>query len=239
MFTPTHRLAKEMHTRGVKAQTYHSFFRWSGQTEWTPERMGQKFIPHVIIRDKICTVNKPILETFLDWLEHRGVQVVCCGDQGQPPQIVGEMPHDWLKQRANYHEEVEVDHRAKDPDLKAPKKRIRLQPNKVQCQEMRKALTGCRGWDRFGDAWKTGYLILTSRQKVHDRAQELLFQHHKDRFQDTLVPLLYYPKDSRKQNVQVTIPGTDRREKLVQRPSSNSAKPSQRSSWPTSAWTKP
>ncbi|MEW8688575.1 MAG: hypothetical protein AB2556_22405 [Candidatus Thiodiazotropha sp.] len=40
VFTPTHRLAKEMRTKGAKAQTYHSFFRWSGQTEWTPERMG-------------------------------------------------------------------------------------------------------------------------------------------------------------------------------------------------------
>ncbi|MEW8688992.1 MAG: hypothetical protein AB2556_24500 [Candidatus Thiodiazotropha sp.] len=30
-FTPTHRLAKEMRARGAKAQTYYSFFRWSGQ----------------------------------------------------------------------------------------------------------------------------------------------------------------------------------------------------------------
>jgi len=29
------------------------------------------------------------------------------------------------------------------------------------------------------------------------------------------VPILYHPKDSRKQNVQVTIPVTDRREELV------------------------
>ncbi|MEW8333809.1 MAG: hypothetical protein AB2692_22955, partial [Candidatus Thiodiazotropha sp.] len=47
VFTPTHRLAKEMRARDVQAQTYHSFFRWSGQTDWTPERMGQKFIPRV------------------------------------------------------------------------------------------------------------------------------------------------------------------------------------------------
>ena len=73
VFTPTHRLAKEMRTRGLKAQTYHSFFRWSGQTEWTPERMGQKFIPRVIIWDEVCTVPRPTLETFLDWLEGRGV----------------------------------------------------------------------------------------------------------------------------------------------------------------------
>ncbi|MCU7846333.1 MAG: AAA family ATPase, partial [Candidatus Thiodiazotropha sp. (ex Monitilora ramsayi)] len=215
VFTPTHRLAKEMRARGVKAQTYHSFFRWSGQTEWTPERMGQKFIPRVIIWDEVCTVPRPILETFLDWLEQRGVQVVCCGDQGQPPPIAGEMPHDWLQQRADYHEEVEVDHRAKDPVLKTLKKAIRNKPDRVQCREMRKALPGCLGWDRFVDAWKPGDLILTSRQKVRDQAQRLLFQKHKERFQGTLVPLLYHPKDSRQQNIQVTIPGTKRREELV------------------------
>ncbi|MEW8688755.1 MAG: hypothetical protein AB2556_23305 [Candidatus Thiodiazotropha sp.] len=55
-----------MRARGAKAQTYHSFFRWSGQTEWTPERLGQKYIPHVIICDEVCTVPRPILETFLD-----------------------------------------------------------------------------------------------------------------------------------------------------------------------------
>ncbi|MEW8689408.1 MAG: hypothetical protein AB2556_26590 [Candidatus Thiodiazotropha sp.] len=33
VFTPTHRLAKEMRARGAKAQTYHSFFSWSSQTE--------------------------------------------------------------------------------------------------------------------------------------------------------------------------------------------------------------
>ena len=36
----------------------------------------------------------------------------------------------------NYYEEVEVDHCTKDPFLKDLKKRIRLKPDKVQCQEM-------------------------------------------------------------------------------------------------------
>ncbi|MEW8688356.1 MAG: hypothetical protein AB2556_21300, partial [Candidatus Thiodiazotropha sp.] len=104
-----------MRARGAKAQTYHSFFRWSGQTEWTPERMGQKYIPRVIICDEVCTVPRPVLETFLYWLDCRGVQVVCCGDQGQPPPIAGEMPHDWLQRRVDYYEEVLADHRAKEP----------------------------------------------------------------------------------------------------------------------------
>ena len=100
--------------RGVQAQTYDSFFRWSSQTDWTLERMGQKFVRRVIIWDEVCTVPRPTLETFLDWLEGRGIQVICCGDQGQPPPIAGEMPHDWLREHAAYYEEVEVDHRAKD-----------------------------------------------------------------------------------------------------------------------------
>ena len=157
--TPTHRLAKEMRgaqghrrsnrrstSQGVKAQTYHSFFRWSGQTDWTPERMGQKLITRVIIWDEVSTVPLTILKTFLTWLEQRGVQVICCGDQGQPPPIAGESPHAWLSDHADYYEEVEEDYRAKDPLLKALKKRIRLRSDKIQCQEMRKALPVCIGW---------------------------------------------------------------------------------------------
>ena len=60
VFTPTHRLAKEMRARGVQAQTYHSFFRWSGQTDWTPERMEQKFVPRVIICDEVCKCPAPL-----------------------------------------------------------------------------------------------------------------------------------------------------------------------------------
>ena len=78
VFTPTHRLAKEMRTRNVKTQTYHSFFRWSG-AEWSPERMGNKFIPRVIIWDEICTVPQHILKMFINWLLIRGVQIICCG----------------------------------------------------------------------------------------------------------------------------------------------------------------
>ena len=118
LFTPRHRLAKEMSTRGVKAQTYYSSFRWSGQTEWTPDCMGQKYILRVIIWDEVCTVPRPVLETFLDWLDQRGVQVICCGDQGQPPPITGESPHDWLSER-DYHKEMTVDYRSKCDELRA------------------------------------------------------------------------------------------------------------------------
>ena len=89
----------------------------------------------------------------------------------------------------------------------ALKKRIRLRPDRVQCREVRKALPGCLGWERFVEAWKPCDLILTSRQKVRDRAQRLLFERHEEYFPDTAEPLLYRPKDTRRQNIMVTIPG--------------------------------
>ncbi|MEW8688884.1 MAG: hypothetical protein AB2556_23950 [Candidatus Thiodiazotropha sp.] len=197
-----------MRERGVRAQTYHPFFRWSGQTEWTPDRMGNKFVPRVIIWEEVCTVPRPTLETFLEWLESRGVQVICFGDhdQGQLPPITGEMPHDWLREQAHYYEEV--DHKVKDPALKALKKRIRLQRDKVQCQEIRRALRGCLGRERFVEAWKPCDLILTSRLKVRDQAQKLLLERYDEYFPDSPVHLLYRPKDTRRQNIMVTIPGS-------------------------------
>ena len=323
VFTPTHRLAKEMRSRGVDAQTYHSFFRYCGSRraravpedlatiqsrrgvvvaklfeagveeerhtglleegglsvplrittmdgeevlweddgsdifhpynpligeedlcvdpvvfrakgegkalsfpgkqagpqladEWTPDRLGQKYIPRVIIWDEICTVPRPVLETFLDWLNQRGVQVICCGDQGQPPPIAGESPHDWLRERCDYYEEITVDHRSKCEDLKALKRAIRLQSDRVQCREMRKALPKCRGWDEFVDDWHPRDLILVTRKAPRDQAQKLLFEHHKEAFPDELVPLLYRPRDTRRQNVLVKIPGPDvAKEELV------------------------
>ncbi|MEW8546469.1 MAG: hypothetical protein AB2693_23370 [Candidatus Thiodiazotropha sp.] len=67
----------------------------------------------------------------------------------------------------------------------------------------------------FHRAWRPCDLILTSRQKIRDRTQDLLFQRHKKYFPDTAVHLLYHPKDSRKQNFMVTIPGTNQKEELV------------------------
>ena len=122
ILTLTHRLAKEFRERCVDSQTYHSFFRWSGQKEWDPQVMGQKFIPRNIIWDEICTVPMPILEIFLEWLKVRDVHLVLCGDPAQPPPITGDLPHDWLKTYVNYYEEVETDYRAKDDEINILKK---------------------------------------------------------------------------------------------------------------------
>ncbi|MEW8688480.1 MAG: hypothetical protein AB2556_21920 [Candidatus Thiodiazotropha sp.] len=57
------------------------------------------------------------------------------------------------------------------------------------------------------EVWKPCDLILTSRLKVRDRAQNPLFERHEKHFPDAPVPLLYRSKDARRQNIMVTIPG--------------------------------
>ncbi|CAG8796902.1 24691_t:CDS:2, partial [Racocetra persica] len=101
VFTYTNALAKDFQEkRNVKAQTWHSFFRWNKVEEWTPERMGEKKFPQVVIWDEI----------------------ICCGDDAQPPPFFGEMPHNWLKEHADYYEEVLTDYHAKCPKLREFKK---------------------------------------------------------------------------------------------------------------------
>ena len=64
VLTPTHRLAREITQRGVKACTYHSFFRYKGDL-WTPERMGDKFIPPVVVWDEAVLYQRKHYNYFL------------------------------------------------------------------------------------------------------------------------------------------------------------------------------
>lgn len=93
--------------------------------------------------------------------------------------------------------------------------RICLKSDEVQSQEMRKALPRCLGWNTFVEAWKQRDLILVSQNKIRVQTQERLFQEHKTLFPDAPVPLLYRPKDNRKENILVGIPGTERKEELI------------------------
>ncbi len=96
VLTPTHKPAREIKERGVNTCTYHSFFRWCGDT-WTPSRMGEKYIPKIIIWDEMCTVSLEVLQIFLDWLLLKNTAVIMCGDQCQPPPFVGQSPHEWYR----------------------------------------------------------------------------------------------------------------------------------------------
>ena len=111
-------------------------------------------------------------------------------------------------------EKIETDYRAKDSELKALKKRIRLQSDSVQCQEMRLSISDIE-WDDFIKDWNPSDIILTSRHNERTQVQELLFEYHKEHFPEQKVPLIYCPKDTRKQNIMMTIPGTNQKEELV------------------------
>ena len=94
VFIYTNALAKDFRDKyGVRAQTWHSFFRWNGVGEWTSECMGEKKFPRVVIWDEVCTVPKHIFEMFINYLLEHKCQVICCRDNTQPPLFFREMSH--------------------------------------------------------------------------------------------------------------------------------------------------
>ena len=122
--TPTHRLANDFREKGIPASTYHGFFRFSGGA-WTPERMGTKIIPDVILWDEICTVPIPILKMFLTWLRTKNTTIICCGDHGQTPPFKSLSPQYRLKFMVDYYETMTTDRRSLDAELTALKISIR------------------------------------------------------------------------------------------------------------------
>ncbi|CAG8842215.1 21804_t:CDS:2, partial [Gigaspora margarita] len=95
----------------------------------------------------------------------------------QPPPFFGKMPYDWLKERADYYEEVLTNYRAKCPRLQELKKKMRRQNNRVQLDLFREVLPVAKKWKYLESEWK--------------------------------------PRDGRKQNCLVQIPGSSEKKKLV------------------------
>lgn len=54
---------------------------------------------------------------------------------------------------------------------------------------MRKTLPSSVGRDQFVKTWKQDFLSLTSRQRVRNRAQDLLVQRYKKKFHRLFAPL--------------------------------------------------
>ncbi|CAG8678059.1 3305_t:CDS:2 [Gigaspora margarita] len=174
VFTHTNALAKDFQNdRKVKAQTWHSFFRWNGMGEWTPERMGEKKFPRVVIWDEVCTVPRHILEMFIDYL---------------------------LEQK---YQEVLTDYRAKCPRLQELKKKMRRQNNRVQSDLFREALP--KPLDR----------ILLAHILFRRIASHKCLELHRKKYSNVLIPLIYRPRDGRKQNCLVQIPGSSEKKELV------------------------
>ncbi|RHZ67022.1 hypothetical protein Glove_303g126 [Diversispora epigaea] len=126
--------------------------------------MGEKKFPRVVIWDEVCTVPKHILEMFINYLLEHKCQVICCGDDAQPPSFFGEMPHDWLKKNANYYEEVEIDYRGKCFKLRELKKTMRRKNNRVQSDLFRGTLPVIEKWEYLKAEWKPSDRILSAHR---------------------------------------------------------------------------
>ncbi|CAG8847367.1 17024_t:CDS:2, partial [Racocetra persica] len=107
-------------------------------------------------------------------------EVICCGDDAQPPPFFGEMPHNWLKEHADYYKEVLTDYRAKCPKLQK--------------------------WKYLEKKWTPSDRILSahclSRRIASQKCREL----HRIKYPNLPVPLIYRPRDGCKQNCLVSIP---------------------------------
>ncbi|RHZ52873.1 hypothetical protein Glove_456g40 [Diversispora epigaea] len=183
-------------------QTWHSFFRWNGVGNWTPERMGKKKIPPVIIWDEVCTVPKHILEMFINYLLEHKYQVICCGDDAQPPPFFGEMPHKWLKKHADYYEEVITDYQAKCPILYKLKKIMRI-------------LSTIEKWEYLEKKWTPSDRILSAHRLSRRIVSQKCLELHRTKYPNTPIPLIYRSRDGRKQNCLVLILGLSEKQELV------------------------
>ncbi|CAG8824420.1 15307_t:CDS:2, partial [Gigaspora margarita] len=72
----------------------------------------------------------------------------------EPLLFFEEMPHDWLKKRADYYEEVLTDYWAKCSRLQELKKKIQCQNNRVQSDLFCEALLVAKKWKYLETEWK-------------------------------------------------------------------------------------
>ncbi|CAG8715499.1 1196_t:CDS:10, partial [Racocetra persica] len=138
--------------------------------EWTPERMGEKKFLRVVIWDEI----------------------ICCGDDAQPLPFFGEIPHNWLKEHADYYEEVLTDYWAKCPKLRELKKEMRCKNNQSSSDQ-----------------------ILLAHRLSQRLASQICLKLHCTKYSEILILLIYRPKDGRKQNCLVPISSSSEKRKLV------------------------
>ncbi|CAG8540346.1 6580_t:CDS:10, partial [Cetraspora pellucida] len=75
--------------------------------------------------------------------------VICCDDDAQPSPFFRKMPHNWLKEHADYYEEVLTDYHAKCSKLCELKKAMRRQNNRIQSKLFREILPTIEKWEQL------------------------------------------------------------------------------------------
>ncbi|CAG8838193.1 2708_t:CDS:2, partial [Racocetra persica] len=90
--------------------------------------------------------------------------VICCGDDAQPPSCFREMPHNWLKEHADYYEEVLTDYQAKCPKLRKLKKGMHRKNNRVQSELFHEAIPVIEKWKYLEKEWSPSDRILSAHR---------------------------------------------------------------------------
>ncbi|CAG8832192.1 9628_t:CDS:1, partial [Racocetra persica] len=116
---------------------------------------------------------------------------------------------------ADYYEEVLTDYRAKCPKLHELKKAMRRQNNRIQSKLFRGILPTIEKWEHLKKEWTPSDRILSAHILSRRIASQKCLELHQIKYPEIPIPLIYRPRDGRKQNCLVQIPGLSEKKELV------------------------
>ncbi|CAG8841154.1 14264_t:CDS:1, partial [Racocetra persica] len=116
---------------------------------------------------------------------------------------------------ADYYEEVLTDYRAKCPKLCKLKKAIRRKNNRIQSKLFRGILPTIEKWEHLEKEWTPSDRILSAHRLSRRIVSQKCLELHHIKYPDLPVPLIYRPRDGRKQNCLVSISGSSEKQELV------------------------
>ena len=92
---------------------------------------------------------------------------------------------------------------------------MRHQNNRVQSELFREALPVSEKWEYLEAEWKPSDRILSAHLLSRRIASQKCLELHQEKYPNVLIPLIYRPRDGRKQNYLVPIPGSSEKKELV------------------------
>ncbi|CAG8726423.1 6233_t:CDS:2, partial [Dentiscutata heterogama] len=110
------------------------------------------------------------------------------------------MSHNWLKEHADYYEEVLTDYRAKYPKLRELKKAMRRKNNRIQSKLFRGILPTIEKWKYLEKEWTLSDRILSAHILSRRIASQKCLELHQIKYPEIPIPLIYKPRDGYKQN---------------------------------------
>ena len=108
-----------------------------------------------------------------------------------------------------------TDYQAKCPELRELKKKMRCQNNRVQSELFREVLPVAEKWEHLEAEWKPLDRILSAHLLSRRIASQKCLEFHWAKYLNVPIPLIYRPRDERKQNCLVSIPGSSEKRELV------------------------